>query len=242
MSIANSTADSHTGNKALIRRVVEFAREQGYAPGARLPAERVLAETLGVGRNALREALATLETLRVVEMRPNSGIYLRPADTESSFEAIVLLSQLGAEPTATEVRETIEVRASLERQAIVLACERRTDGDLAQLKAILDDTERVLAAGGNITECDQAFHLALARSGHNSVLTRMLNAIYRLTLERRRAFFADPARGAASARGHQRIVGAIEKRDAVRAARLMNRHLGNAQVYWKEALDQPASR
>ncbi len=226
----------------MIRRVVEFAREQRYAPGARLPAERVLAETLGVGRNALREALATLETLRVVEMRPNSGIYLRPADTESSFEAIVLLSQLGAEPTATEVRETIEVRASLERQAIVLACERRTDGDLAQLKAILRETGNVIAAGGNITECDQAFHLALARSSHNSVLTRMLNAIYRLTLERRRTFFADPARGAASAGGHQRIVAAIEKRDAARAARLMDRHLGNAQVYWKEALDQPASR
>ena len=222
---------------ALIKRVVEFAVAEHYAPGDRLPAERVLAERLGVGRNALREALATLETLRVVESRPNSGVYLRAMATEGSFEAIVLLSQLGAAPSAAEVRETIEVRASLERQAIVLGCARRTEADLAALRANLAETAGIIAAGGNIADCDQNFHLLLAQAGHNSVLTRMLNAIYCLTLERRRVFFADPKRGAASAKGHDRIVAALEARDAARATRLMERHLGNAQVYWKETLE-----
>ncbi len=81
--------------------------------------------------------LATLETLRVIEARPNSGVFLRRSATESSFEAIVLLAEQGSEPTATEVRESIEVRAPLERQAITLACARHrcrprcTAGDLA---------------------------------------------------------------------------------------------------------------
>ena len=239
MSIASSPIDSATGNRDLIKRVVEFAQAKGYAPGDRLPAERVLAEKLGVGRNSLREALSTLETLRVVESRPNSGIYLREMTTEGSFEAIVLLSQLGSEPSAVEIRETIEVRASLERQAITLGCARRTDADLAALKGILKDTDAIIAAAGNIADCDQAFHLALAGASHNSVLTRMLNAFYCLTLARRRLFFADPARGAASAAGHRRIVAALEKRDATRATTLMDQHLGNAQVYWKGALGGP---
>jgi DNA-binding FadR family transcriptional regulator len=239
MSIASNAVENPSDNKALIRRVVEFARDHGYGPGERMPAERALAEKLGVGRNALREALATLETLRVVEMRPNSGIYLRPVESEGSFEAIVLLAQLGAPPSATEVRESIEVRASLEREAITLACARRTDADLATLADNLRDTKEVLAEGGNIVDCDQGFHLAVARASHNSVLTRMLNAFYCLTLARRREYFSDPARGATSLAAHRRIVAALKKRDAVRAMRLVGEHLGNAQVYWKEALARP---
>ena len=224
-------------NRALIKRVVDFARDNHFAAGDRLPAERLLAEKLGVSRNALREALATLESLRVVEARPNSGVFLRRSPAESSFEAIVLLAELGHDPTATEVRESIEVRALLEGQAIALACARRTETDLAALKDILHDTALLLAAGDNIADCDQAFHLALANASHNSVLARMLNMFYCLTLARRRRFFEDPARAAASNRGHRKIVAALEKRDVTQAAALMDRHLGNAQVVWKEALD-----
>ncbi len=237
MSTAIATREPIPGNRALIKRVVEFARDNRFAPGDRLPAERLLAGKLGVSRNALREALATLESLRVVEAKPNSGVFLRRSAAESSFEAIVLLAELGHQPTATEVRESIEVRAPLERQAILLACVRRTEADLGALKSILRDTQALLAAGGNIADCDQAFHLALANTSHNSVLARMLNAFYCLTLPRRRHYFADPARGAASDRGHRKIVAALEKRDTAQATALMDRHLGNAQVYWKEALE-----
>lgn len=237
MSTAISTREPIPGNRALIKRVVEFARDNRFAAGDRLPAERLLAAKLGVSRNALREALATLESLRVIEARPNSGVFLRRSAAESSFEAIVLLAELGHQPTATEVRESIEVRAPLERQAITLACGRRTEADLAALRAILHDTRALLAAGDNIADSDQAFHLALANASHNSVLARMLNAFYCLTLPRRRHYFADPARGAASDRGHRKIAAALEKRDAAQATALMDRHLGNAQVYWKEALE-----
>ncbi len=222
--------------KDLIRRVIDFARAHALQAGERFPAERQLAQTLGVGRNALREALATLESLRVVELRPNSGVYLRALGTESSFEATVLLAALGAAPDATEVGETIEVRAALERQAITLACARRTPDDLARLARISADTAAVIAAKGNIAGCDQAFHLALANASHNSVLVRMLNAFYCLTLERRRLFFANPKRALASCVQHDQLIAAIDQRNLPRAIKLIDAHLGNAQVYWKQTL------
>lgn len=248
MSITVSTPAAAAGHpvqpgRALIGRIIDYARAHALAAGARFPAERNLAQTLGVGRNALREALATLESLRVVELRPNSGVYLRALYTESSFEATVLLAELGSAPDAAEVRETIEVRAALERQAITLACARRSADDLVRLARISTDTAAVLAAKGNITACDQAFHLALANASHNSVLVRMLNAFYCLTLERRRAFFADPKRGKASCVQHDQLIDAIEQRNVPRAIKLIDAHLGNAQVYWRETLapDLPAS-
>ena len=228
----------------MIGRGIDYALDHALQAGDRFPAERHLAQTFGVSRNALREALATLESFRVVELRPNSGMYLRALGTESSFEATVLLAELGTAPDAAEVRETIEVRAALERQVITLACARRTDTDIEQLARIGTETRTVLAARGNITDCDQAFHLALANASHNSVLVRMLHAFYRLTLERRRIFFADAARGRASYAQHEQLVAALKLRNVVRASKLMDAHLGNAQLYWKATLatSQPPAR
>lgn len=243
MSITPSTSPprlappaSALAGKDLIRRIIDHARAHALEAGDRFPAERNLAQTLGVSRNALREALATLESLRVVELRPNSGVYLRALGVESSFEATVLLAELGTAPDAAEVRETIEVRAALERQAITLACARRTDANLEQLVRICTETRTVLARRGNITDCDQAFHLALANASHNSVLVRMLHAFYRLTLERRRIFFAEAVHGRTSCAQHEQLVAAIKLRKVARANRLMDAHLGNAQLYWKATL------
>jgi DNA-binding FadR family transcriptional regulator len=233
-------ADSAENGKSLVKKILDFVRERNIEPGERLPAERLLAERLGVGRNALREALATLVSLRVVEIRPNSGVYLRKLAAESSFETLVLLAEMGTAPTPAEVRETMEVRAPLERQAIALACERRTAEDLAQLRQILDQSDIVLAGGGNIADCDQAFHLALVGAAHNSVLVRMLNAFYCLTLPRRRVYFADPKRGAESAASHRAIVQALARRDARNGVLLMEQHLSNAAYYWREALGEGA--
>ena len=47
-----------------------------------------------MSRGVIREALATLEVMRFIERRPNSGIYLRDTEVEGSFEALVLQAHL----------------------------------------------------------------------------------------------------------------------------------------------------
>jgi DNA-binding FadR family transcriptional regulator len=123
-------AGAPSGSSAVIAGIIDYLKDRRLKPGDRLPSERDLAERLGAGRNAVREALATLVTLRMVESRPNSGIYLRHVEREGSFEALVMLADMGATPTPTEVAETMEVRAHLEALSARLACERRTEKDL----------------------------------------------------------------------------------------------------------------
>ncbi|HEX2540362.1 MAG TPA: FadR/GntR family transcriptional regulator [Caldimonas sp.] len=231
----NGAGGEHTSNH-IVRDILTYLQERRLQPGDRLPSERALAEKLGVGRNALREALATLTTLRVVEARPYSGIYLRRLSTDSSFETLVVLADLGAVPTPAEIGETMEVRAALEQLAVKLACMRRDDADLARLRSNVERTERQLRAGGNISEDDTDFHLALVGSSHNDVLVRVLNAFYRLTAQRRRAVFASREHGRASARDHKKLVEAIDKRDIDAAQELIRRHMDRARSYWKEVL------
>ncbi len=231
-----------SGSASVIAGIVEYLRERRLQPGDRLPSERDLAERLGAGRNAVREALATLVTLRMVESRPNSGIYLRHLSRDSSFEAMVMLADMGATPTPTEVAETMEVRAHLEALSARLACERRSDDDLRRLDAILARTDEVLAAGGNMAEVDTEFHIALVDATQNSVLVRVMNAFYRFTARRREMLFADRAQALASARDHRRLAAHVRDRDADKAERLILRHMSRARSYWSEVLGQGEAR
>ncbi|MFS2098876.1 FadR/GntR family transcriptional regulator [Variovorax sp. Varisp85] len=220
----------------VIGGILAYLRDRRLQPGDRLPSERDLAERLGVGRNGVREALATLVALRMVESRPNSGIYLRHVERESSFEALVMLTDMGATPTPTEVAETMEVRAHLEVLAAGLACQRRTEADLARMDTVLHRTEQTLAQGGNIATSDTDFHIALVDATHNSVLVRVLNAFYRFTDRRRQAMFEDMTQGAASLADHRRLLTLVRDRDAAEARQLILRHMDRARSYWSTVL------
>jgi GntR family transcriptional repressor for pyruvate dehydrogenase complex len=230
------TANAAGAGNGAIAGILAYLRDRRLQPGDRLPSERDLAERLGVGRNAVREALATLVTLRIVESRPNSGIYLRHVEREGSFEALVMLTDMGAVPTPVEVAETMEVRGHLEVLAAGLACQRRTEADLARMEAVLQRTEQVLAEGGNIAAADTEFHVALVDATHNSVLVRVLHAFYRFTGRRREAMFADTVQGRASLLDHRRLLGHIRARDAAKAQLLILRHMDRARSYWSSVL------
>lgn len=238
----NSPEAKETGSSAVIAGILHYLKERRLQPGDRLPSERDLAERLGAGRNAVREALATLVTLRMVESRPNSGIYLRHLERESSFEAMVMLADLGAAPTPTDISETMEVRAHLEELSVRLACQRRTEEDLERMTQILARTDDILAADGNITEEDTAFHIALVDATHNSVLVRILNAFYRFTARRRVVVFSNREQAKASARDHRKLVALIRQREEDKAAALILNHMERARSYWSTVLGEaPAS-
>lgn len=236
-----ATAPSSGDDTPLVTRLLEFLRNRRFEPGERLPPQRELAVRLGVGRNALREAIATLSALRVVESKPNTGgIYLKDMAAESSFETIIMLSELGTAPSAQEVVDMMEVRQNLELSAVRLACRRRTDADLAAMRRVRVQTEETLAQGGNIADLDQSFHMLLASASQNSVLVRMLHAFYRLSLARRRIYFANIEAARASAADHSALIQALEKRDEDAGQQLMTHHIGSAMRYWKEILGAAA--
>ena len=80
-AIASALAAVPAGSPVseVARRLLDLFTSGSIAAGTRLPPERHLAATLEVGRSAVREALAALEILGIVDVRPGSGTYLRPA-------------------------------------------------------------------------------------------------------------------------------------------------------------------
>jgi GntR family transcriptional repressor for pyruvate dehydrogenase complex len=236
---AKKTRRSAEAPDRITGRILAFISEQSLAEGDRLPSERVFAERLGASRAAVREALARLEAMRVVERRPNSGIYLGRLDVDSSFESIVLHSDLGLPVKHAKILQSMEVRHILELQGIRLACQRRSADDIAKMRAILAEAGARLQRGLGVADQDKAFHLAMAAATQNGVFVQILNAFYRLSTARRRIYFSDAGRARRSLAQHRKLLRAIEDGDAAAGMALMEHHIGSAESYWRTVIRAP---
>src|SRR5262245_17902753 len=215
--------------KALLGRIDE-AR---MGPDARLPGERELAQAFGASRSSLREALGVLEALRVIERRPQSGIYVRSAVSEPRVEAFVLQETLDVRSSTAAYEQAQEARIIYEVEAVRLAARRRTSEDLAAMQAIIEEARKNLQDQANLADDDEAFHLALIAAAKNPILLRIAKSLYLMTRCVRQAYFEMPGSGAQSIREHMKILGAVVEREPGRAAKLLQRHYAGSSARWK---------
>jgi DNA-binding FadR family transcriptional regulator len=233
---AERAAPAAEANHEIMGNLLQFIRERGFEPGERLPSERELAERFEVSRNTVREVLATLEWFRMVERRPSSGVYLRGEVTDSSLEMLVMTSGLGIALNEEEVLQSMETRYLLELQAVRLCCQRRTDADLARMRAILDHTAEQIRTGQNVAEFDSAFHIAIVAGTQNAVLVRVVKPFYLLSGRQRSLYFVDASRAKKSLADHRRLYAAIATQDEKAATGILMDHLGVVEDYWRDAL------
>ena len=226
-------------------KLLELIRERGFQPGDKLPSERDLAALFGMSRSAVREALIRLDTLRIVESRPKSGVYLQPYGAERSIEAMVLFAETNTPLTAAEVAQSVELRSVLESEAMRLACLRRTQSDLDALQQILRDSAAAIARGEMLAELDPQFHKAIVAATKNDVLLRFINVFYRMSRKRREIYFNAPQQSKRSHAQHLQLYDAIEARDADLGQQILRRHLKGVDAYFRMFFSEgplPAAR
>ena len=213
-------------------RLLDLFTSGAIPSGTRLPPERQLAASLEVGRSAVREALAALEILGVVDVRPGSGTYLRGNASELLPQTLRWGVLLGERST----RELLEVRSGLEIYVARLAADRLTNKQLTtlgrhveQMRASVDDLPAFVKA-------DLAFHHELAKSVDNSLLLDLLQVVRSLL-----RVWADRAvegseEALDAAAEHDAIHRALLARDADGAASAMASHMATASARLAGAL------
>jgi GntR family transcriptional repressor for pyruvate dehydrogenase complex len=226
-------------SQSLLARLLPFLRERRFQAGDRLPSERDLAQRFSVSRSNVREAIAILEAHRVVECRPQSGVYLRSRQHEAALDAMLLEQEAGLPLTVDDVRDLHEFRQMLEVRAVVAATTRRTSEDIARMDAVLRTSAARLNQGLSIADQDAHFHLALIEAGHNQLLVRTANWFYLLSGKRREHYFANRMHARRSLNQHIALRDAVERRDTTRAVELLNKHLEGMERYWSHTLETP---
>lgn len=207
-----------------IRALIQSGR---YAPGSKLPAERELAQQLGVSRPSLREALVALDLEARVEIRMGSGVYV----CSPPERAADLTGALGESPT-----ELMQARAVLEGAVAVLAAARVTAPGLARVRESLAATRADLARSRTPVENDRRFHLAIAELAGNSVLLRLVGELFderHSPIAAKLQVHSESSQtwGAALAE-HEAVLQALEARDPHAAEAAMRLHLKASAERW----------
>lgn len=214
--------------------LIETARKSN----GKAPSERDLAERFAVSRGQVREALAILEAMQVIERRAKSGIYVNGGNV--GIEAISFFNRLGLPLENRQIFEAVEVRKIHEIKAAELAASRATDENYARLRDILARSEGRLAAGDGLDELDQEFHLEIVRATQNTIFLNICTSFYSLGQNRLKLYFRSPERNRRSHEEHVQIFDALMRRDATLTAALMVSHLRGAMSYWTELLEPTA--
>jgi GntR family uxuAB operon transcriptional repressor len=212
---------------AALRRDIAKGVLQLHDP---LPAERQLAQTYGVSRGTVREALGRLERENLVETRRGSGTYVVHADAVPAgnlFES--------ARPL-----ELIDARFALEPHICRLAVLHGRRRDFERLEELLEVMERSVRDPSTFAEADSDFHARLAEATGNSLLSWIIAQVNlvrsREEWTRMRHLTLEPGIIEQYNEQHRQIVNAILEREAEHAATLMKRHLETARLSLTRAM------
>lgn len=199
------------------------------------PSERELAEHFAVSRGQVRESLAILEALQLIERRAKSGIYLTMES--AGLSSMALLATAGVQLQPRQIFEAVELRKIHEIKAAELAAQRATGDNLEQLRDILARSEKQIADGLGLHRLDGEFHLEIVRATQNEMFYKICSSFYAASEQRLPIYFGKAERNIKSHNEHMQIFDALYRRDSNLAQALMNTHLGRAQSYWTEILD-----
>lgn len=194
-----------------------------FQRGQKLPSQEELAKQFGVSRNTLREAINQLAAMGLLSSRQGVGTLVEPPTPGGYLSG--LSGRLLLDPLS--VREFIEARICIERNAVRLAVARAGPHDVERLRHILEKQGRAFKRGriAEFTRHDAAFHLELTRTCGNRVLLKFLETIHDM-LQRFIGEVAQLPGAIEDALGfHTRMTEAIAAKDADRAEREMVLHL-----------------
>lgn len=209
-------------HQEVISRIKELIAQGCYKPGDKLPSNRELAENFSVSRAVIAEAMALLEVMGIVKIKPGSGTYVNNRNKEG-IEQEVLNFLLTSKKFLLD--DLNELRFILEPEIAKLAAEKRNDADIAKMRDILRVMEEKAARNENVTDESMNFHLLLAKSAQNQIIVRILVNLHIILRESRDATLTRKERPKLAVKEHMAILEAVIEQDGDKAKRLMKKHL-----------------
>lgn len=167
--------------QSVINVLTDAIRSKELQPGDKIPPEPELAESLGVARSSVREAIKILTYLGVLESKRSEGTFVCDGYKESMIDPMVygiLLNQDSFE-------NLMELREMTEAGMMRLAIEHHEDRELDELESILGEMKKALELKENrvdtFFEVDNRFHDKIAEMGKNPMADKINKVVRSLT-------------------------------------------------------------
>ncbi|WP_170400797.1 FCD domain-containing protein [Ruegeria arenilitoris] len=216
---------------AVVKQIEMLILRGILRPGERLPAERELADRLGVSRPSLREAISNLQDQGLLTAKAGSGIYV--AEVLGSAFSPALVRLFGSHEEA--VFDYLSFRKDLEGLAAERAARLGSDSDLKVVQAIFNKMQAAHERNASEDEAqlDAQFHMAIIEASHNVVMLHMMRSMYELLQQgvfyNRQIMFQQQTTRGAILDQHRAINTALQARDPEGARDAVHKHLSFVQ-------------
>src|SRR5437764_2694732 len=188
-----------------------------------LSTEGDLCRHFSVSRTILREAVKVLAAKGLIEVRPRTGIRVRPRNEWNLVDPDLLgwLCEAGVDDRF--IRDLCEVRAIVEPAAAELAASRASDQEIAELLHWYDQIEANTANEDARLEADRNFHATIFTACHNVFLTQMNTTVGVALRATQQIGVHLPQVMEESVLAHKKVADAIARRDSAAARAAMER-------------------
>lgn len=214
-----------------------------YPPGTQLPPERELAQSLGVSRASVREALIALEVIGQVEVKVGHGVTV--LTSSATPKTSVMQAAVSQEPWALDPEFSSEIELNLdeeippyallqarryiEPETAALAAVNASEEDLSAIRQAMERNIYDNAHGGGSFAGDRLLHIRIAEASGNAayalLIKHLLGHQYGVMFRRLQELFMVTDMWDRSQDHHEVIVAAIESGDAEQARHAMAEHL-----------------
>jgi DNA-binding FadR family transcriptional regulator len=218
-------------SELIARELAAYIVDNDLPAGTRLPNERDMLASLGVGRTTLREALRNLETRGVIRIRAGrqGGPVVRRPRAEDLSDALSLILQF----EKASLSEVLHARAAIEPTTARLAAQLATADQLATLRSTIDTMLEQADDQSVFLRENQMFHLTVAEASGSSVLRIFAESLSSIADGVRAGITYTGRRRRAVAAAHLRILEALEAKDPDAADAAMREHLTEAGNFWQ---------
>ena len=230
--------------ETIINNIQTMIRTGALQSGQKLPSERELAETFGVSRVPVREALKILEYMGILDSSPGDGLYVR----NMGINDLIKKMNFTVNATADAILELAELRCTLEGMAAYYSAIRRSDQDLALLQKNMDDMrlakKNYLDGIGSLEEQRNLsiyFHYDIICISRNSILSSVYENLMPLLEVTRQFTITGNGILYNTILAHNAIYDRIAARDAEGARMCMTEHMQGTRDLLAERLKDLSS-
>jgi DNA-binding FadR family transcriptional regulator len=208
--------------------IKQYILEHDLKPGDSLPPEGQLVEELGVGRSSVREAVKSLQSVGIVDVRQGNGLFVRELNFDPMLESFLFGMQFDPHTMA----ELLQIRIWLEVAVIGDAVAHIGPDEIAKLESILMTWEQRIKTGDEYADLDESFHEIIYGVLDNQTLMKLFSVFWIAftSLENELTRDADPEN---VLEFHKSIVKAIKTRDQTIVRKQLTQHFDHV----KERID-----
>ncbi|MFO7749617.1 MAG: FadR/GntR family transcriptional regulator [Desulfobacteraceae bacterium] len=213
-----------TAAQAVVDSMKQRIRDGEFAPDAKLPSETALLKEYEVSRFTLREAIARLSALGIIQVKHGKGAYVANTISVSALDDVLI--PFFPEYDHSRMNELVDARNLIEAEIASKLATKRTQQQLDHLNDLLDCDEKALEDPDFFANQDYNFHFALVMMSENQFYIAMYQALYRQI----KAFLIRYAKSIDNRKEalekHRPILAAIAGRNAALAGSLAREHAG----------------